>query len=563
MTDISRQDPTLPIRNYIIQTYQPLENLIVSYPNLFFESIARQIYYVSVPIGAEREIVALRREVSFLAPPTLYGVNAIEALVETNILLFHDYPFGELRGNGVIIGFVDTGIDYTNPFFRQADNTTRIVRIWDQTVQGIPPRSYTYGTEYTQQTINEALASENPFEIVPSRDEIGHGTFLAGVAAGDDKTGAGAFRGGAPDALIAMVKLRPAEEYLKAYYFVRPEVVAYQDNDFIAGVTYLIQMSVELQRPLVLCIGVGNNDGEHNGTTIAERYLHALTIIQNIVIVAAAGNEANSGHHFGGFIMTAQRQDIEVNVAEGENGFYLNVWAGPADILAISLRSPIGQIIEKVPVIPNLTRTYTFSLERTVVTVTYNYPDVQTGKQNIFVRFQLPTPGLWIVSIYGEEVIGGFYNIWLPRSGFVEAGTRFLRSDTLVTVGIPATGKNMITIGAYDYIDQSVYVGSGRGPRADGQIKPELIAPGVNIEGPRVGGGYTTFVGTSAAAAITASAAALLVQWSVIEGNLRRMNTRIARGILIRGTTKRRGVIYPNTAEGYGRLDLRSTIANI
>ncbi|WP_069998261.1 S8 family peptidase [Cellulosilyticum sp. I15G10I2] len=563
MEQMLRQDTLLRIREYILQTYQSQESLVVSYPSLLFEALASQIYYVTVPPGADNEFIRLRNDVSFLAPPALYGINATEAFIDTNILMFHDYPFGPLRGNNVIIGFVDTGIDYTNPVFQQADNTTRIIRIWDQTIDGIPPRGYTYGTEYTQETINVALASDNPFAIVPSYDEIGHGTFLAGVAAGDDKSGAGLFRGGAPDAMIAMVKLRPARAYLKNYYFVPEQSVAYQDNDFIAGVNYLIQMALDLQRPLVICIGIGNNEGAHDGTTITERYLNAQTVVQNVIMVAAAGNEANSGHHFAGVVMTGQRQDVEINVAEGESGFYLNVWASASDILAISIRSPIGQNIQKVPVVPNQTRTYNFSLERTVVTVTYNYPDVQTGAQNILVRFQDPTPGLWIVSIYGEEIIRGVYNMWLPRSGFVLDGTRFLRSDTLITVAIPSTGENVITIGAYDYIDQSVYVGSGRGPRSDGQIKPELIAPGVNIEGPRVGGGFTTYVGTSSAAAITASAAALLMQWAVIDGNLREMNTRIARGILIRGTIKRRGVEYPNPAEGFGRLDLRNSIANI
>lgn len=563
MTETFRQDTVFLLREYILQTYQTLENLMAIYPRLLFMNIGRQIFYVQIPEGAEDEFMRLRTEVSFLAPPTLYGLNAIEALIETNILMFHEYPFGELRGSNIIIGFVDTGIEYTNPFFQNADNTTRIVRIWDQTIPGNPPPGFTYGSLYTAENINNALRSENPYEIVPERDEVGHGTFLAGVAAGDDKTGANLYRGGAPDAMIAMVKLRPAEVHVKNYYFLDEATIAYQDNDFIAGITYLLQAAIELERPLVICIGIGNNTGAHDGTTIVERYLNSLTVVQSVIMVVAAGNEANSGHHFSGVIATGQRQDVEINVAEGERGFYLNIWASKSDLLAVALRSPIGQVIEKVPLIPNQSRTYNFSLERTVITVTYNYPDVQTGAENIIIRFQNPTPGLWIVSVFGEEVIQGAYNMWLPRSGFVVEGTRFLRSDTLITLGIPSTGESVITIGAYDFIDQSVYVGSGRGPRPDGQMKPELIAPGVNIEGPRVGGGLTSYVGTSSAAAVTAAAAALLMQWALIEGNLRQMNTRIARGIFIRGTVKRRGVEYPNPAEGYGRLDLRSTIANI
>lgn len=550
-------------RDYILQSYQPIDFYRSAYPNLLFESIGNQMFHVEVPEGAEGEIERLDRQSNLLTVPTLYGLNAREALIDANILLFHDYPFGELRGNNIIVGFVDTGIDYANKVFRNADNTTRIVRIWDQTLSGNPPNGYLYGSQYTEEEINRALQSEDPYQIVPTRDDIGHGTFLAGVTAGDDKTGGDEYRGGAPDALIAMVKLRPAKAYLKTFYLIREDAISYQENDFIAGISYLLQIALELQRPLVICVGVGDNTGAHDGTTIVERYLNSLSGVENLVIVVAAGNEANSGHHFSGNIATGQRQDVEMNVADGEVGFIVNVWANKSDRLAVSMRSPIGQVIEKVPIIPNRARTYRFSLEQTIITVIYNYPEPQTGAENIIIRFENPTPGLWALTIYGEEIIQGIYNIWLPRNGFIADETRFLRSDALITVGIPSTGENMITIGAYDYIDQSVYVGSGRGPRADGQIKPELIAPGVNIEGPRIGGGYTTFVGTSSAAAITAAAAALLMQWAVIEGNLQQMNTRIARGILIRGAARRRGGDYPNPAEGYGRLDLRSSISSI
>jgi len=551
------------VRNYILQSYQTIDFFRRTYPNLLFESIARQIFNVEVPQGSEPEIERLRGQANLLEVPTLYGLNAREALIDANILMFHDYPFGELRGNNIIIGFVDTGIDYTHKVFQNADNTTRIVRIWDQTLPGNPPPGYLYGSQYTEEDLNRAIQSGNPYEIVPTRDDIGHGTFLAGVAAGDDKTGNNEYRGGAPDALIAMVKLRPATDNLKAYYLVREEAIAYQENDFIAGISYLLQIALELQKPLVICVGMGNNTGAHDGTAIVERYLNSLSVTEKLVILVAAGNEANSGHHFSGKIATGEIQNVEMNVSEGEKGFFLNVWGTQSDRLAVSMRSPVGQVIEKVPLVPERARTYKFSLEQTVITVIYNYPEPQTGGENIIIRFENPTPGLWALSIYGEEIIQGFYNMWLPRSGFIGEETRFLRSDALVTVGIPGTGENMITIGAYDYIDQSVYVGSGRGPAADNQMKPEIIAPGVNIEGPRVGGGYTTFVGTSSAAAVTASAAALLMQWAVVKGNLQQMNTRVARGILIRGAARRRGAVYPNPAEGYGRLDLRGSITSI
>ncbi|MDF2613672.1 MAG: peptidase and in kexin sedolisin [Clostridia bacterium] len=559
-----RQNNEIVFREYLLQTVEPIENLRAAYPRLLFRNLADQIVNVEVPAGAESEIRRLSSETNFLRIPTLYGLYAREALIESNILALHNYPFGPLTGQGIIIGFVDTGIDYTNKLFKNPDNTTRILKIWDQTLTGNVPAELGYGAEFNEAEINRALQSDDPYEIVPTRDEIGHGTFLAGVAAGDDKTETDEYIGGAPDAAIVMVKLRQAQVYLKQYYLIKDSDIAYQDNDFLAGINYLLQAAVEFQRPLVICIGIGNNDGAHSGSTIVERYLNSLTTFPNLIIVVAAGNEANSGHHFSGLVTRGQKQDIEINVSPEElRGYIVNIWASISDKLSVSIRSPIGQVINKVPVIANETTAYSLGLEQSLIIVTYNYPDIQTGAENIIVRFQNPTPGIWTITVYGEEIVNGRYNVWLQRNDFMIADTRFLTADTLVTICIPSSSEYLITVGAYNYVDQSIYVGSGRGPTADNKIKPDLIAPGVNVTGPQPGGGYTTYVGTSTAAAITASAAVLLMQWAVIQGNLEEMNTRIARGILIRGAERRRGIDYPNAIEGYGRLDLRNSIGMI
>jgi len=564
MTRLLRQTNKIILREYLLQSTQPIEDLTRNYPGLIFRTIADQVINVEVPEGAENDIQRLQSNTRFLSVPTLYGLYAREALADSNILMFHDYPFGPLTGKGIIIGFVDTGIDYTNKLFQNADNTTRILSIWDQTLTGNIPQGHSYGAEYTEIEINRALQSEDPYQIVPTRDEIGHGTFLAGVAAGDDKTGADEYIGGAPDASIVMVKLRQASTYLKQYYLIKDDDIAYQDNNFIEGINYLLQVAFELQKPLVICIGIGNTDGAHNGSTIVERFLNALSTFTNLIIIIAAGNEANSGHHFSGIITNEQKQDIEINVSPEEvRGFIVNIWASISDKLAVSLRSPIGQVVDRLPIIPNETTIYTLGLEQSIVTVTYNYPDVQTGSENIIIRFERPTPGLWTITVYGEAIVNGNYNVWLQRNDFVIDITRFLNSDTLTTICIPSSSEYLVTVGAYNYVDQSIYVGSGRGPTADYKVKPELIAPGVNVTGPKPGGGYTTYVGTSTAAAITASAAVLLMQWAVVQGNLEQMNTRIARGILIRGATRRRGIDYPNNVEGYGKLDLRGSIVRI
>jgi len=549
--------------NYALGELENVELLRAAYPNLIFKRITADIYTVQVPAGSEAEFTSLSQEIRFVLPVTPYGLNASEALEISNISFFHNYPYGELRGTGILIGFIDTGIDYTNTFFQNADGTTRIVSIWDQTIPGNPPEAYGYGSTYSQEDINEALQGEDPFSIVPSRDEIGHGTFLAGIAAGNDQTNPEGFVGGAPDAGIVMVKLRQASESIRNAYLIDEGTPAYQSNDILTGINYLLSAAFSFNRPLVICIGVGKNFGAHNGTDIIETFLEELSITPNVINVIAAGNEASSGHHYRGEIAIGGSETIEINVGENENGFVMFLWSASVNRLSISVRSPLGQVIERIPIISEQDQIYRFNLERTILTVRYIYPEPLSGGEEIAIRLEAPTPGIWTVTVYGETVVDGIFHIWLPRRGFVEETTRFLRPEPDTTVQIPGTQLFSIVVGAYDYVDDSVYVASGRGPTTNGDIKPDLIAPGVNVQGPSLSGGLTTYVGTSTAAAITASACALLLEWAVINENFPEMNTRIARGILIKGARRQRDVSYPNNIEGYGRLDLQNSIASI
>ncbi len=232
-----------------------------AYPSLIFTQLATGIYSVQVPQGSEAEFERLSSNVQFILSPSPFGLNAIEALEASNISVFHNYPYGALRGNGILMGFVDTGIQYTNAVFKNADNTTRILSIWDQTIPGNPPPAFGYGSVYNEEAINEALSSETPELIVPSTDENGHGTYLAGVAAGNDQEGTTGFVGGAPDSIIAMVKFRPASERFRELYVINNQAVAYQDNDILAGISYLMQLATDRNLPLVICIGLGNNYG--------------------------------------------------------------------------------------------------------------------------------------------------------------------------------------------------------------------------------------------------------------------------------------------------------------
>lgn len=129
--------------------------------------------------------------------------------VEDNQQKKQSFP---LLGKDVLIGIVDSGIDYENPDFRNADGMTRILALWDQTLQnGKPPQGYHIGTEFTSEQINEALrmeVREERYRIVPSRDTSGHGTAVAGIAAGNGRGSKnGKYRGAAPEAGLLIVKM--------------------------------------------------------------------------------------------------------------------------------------------------------------------------------------------------------------------------------------------------------------------------------------------------------------------------------------------------------------------
>ncbi len=548
------------IEDYILEYYGNLSEGLAGFPDVAFQIINQR--YASIKITqAQREGFLTISPPPSVTLPLLYGLNAREALDEAGILLFHTYPYGELRGAGVVVGIIDTGIDYTNSVFQYEDGTTRIQRLWDQSIEGNPPRGFNYGTEYTREQINEAIMSPDPYSVVPSRDANGHGTFIAGITAGYDRSGANEYVGGAPDAELYVVKLKPANENLRRYYFINEGAYACQSNDIMLGVRYLIQSIRETAKPMVICLAIGSNDGPHDGTNILESVLSEISPLRGICLVTAAGNESNTGHHYSGTLVASPSDSFEVNVAEGERGFELIIWSHNPDKLSISIRSPLGGIIERIPAAPNGIERAKLPLEETIITVIYQYPDPRNGAQEITVRLDRPTNGIWTFTIYGDYIVDGRYDAWLPKEGFLNPATRFLQPDPFVSLTIPATQSEAIIVGAYDNIDKSMFAGSSRGPTRSEVIKPDLIAPGVNIKVPQVGGGYTALTGTGASAAITAASAALLFQWGLIEGNLTFMNTNTIRAILVRGATRQKGIVYPNPVEGYGRLNLLNSLA--
>ena len=177
--------------------------------------------------------------------PHVYGLMGYEALEAAGVMQIRRQPYLDFYGQGVIVGFVDTGIDFTHEAFRNADGTTRLHSIWDQTIREGGPSQFDYGRVFSEQEINEALKREQPSSYLPTRDDIGHGTFLAGVAAGNEIPGK-EFSGIAPLSQIIVVKCKEAKNSYREYYRVPSKVPCYQENDIMAGIMYILQVAYSL-----------------------------------------------------------------------------------------------------------------------------------------------------------------------------------------------------------------------------------------------------------------------------------------------------------------------------
>ena len=530
------------------------EELAELYPGICIQRIGEfyGVFYVN------REFLQRNSglEYPYEAFPGLYGLLETESLEASNILQLQNQSVLQLKGQGVILGFIDTGIDYTNRCFRDRAGNSRILELWDQTLQtGPTPEGIGYGSVYTREEINRALASQNPLDIVPSRDEQGHGTLVASIAAGslDENSD---WIGAAPLADIAVVKLKPAKAYLKQYFAVQPDAVAYQENDIMLGVRYLNELALRENKPLVLCLALGSNMGGHTGTAPISGQLNIIGSGPQRCVVVAGGNEANQGHHFYGTLQRGQEyQEAELRVAEGEYGLMMELWGSTPDVLSISMVSPTG---EEIPTISsqNGSQRFDFLFEETVIYIEFKALEARSGDQLIVIRMYSPTPGIWRLRIHGTDVVNGIFNIWLPIAGFISRETEFLNSNPDITLTEPANAELPITVAAYQTENNSIYIDSSRGFTRKGRIKPDITAPGVEVSAFGPGNRFTTLTGTSAAAAITAGAAALMLEWAVVRGRRPDLSSLEIKQLFIRGAKRNPALTYPNRTWGYGTLDL-------
>ena len=480
-------------------------------------------------------------------------------------------PF--LNGRGVLLAVLDSGITWDLEVFRKADGTTRIRYLWDQTLSqnqtapeetddvryGKMPDGFAFGTEYTAEEINAALQlpALDRYRLLPSRDLSGHGTAVAGIAAG--KSADGLYTGAAPEAELIVVKLGLPENRGGV------EEGFPRTTEILRGVTYALRKAQQLNMPLVINLSFGNSYGSHDGSSLLERFLDNASEIGKTVICVGSGNEGAARGHFAGNVARDSR--VELAVGNYERSLNIQLWKNYIDVFRIRLQSPGGEEAELATNIQG--GKYTLRLEQTRILVYLGEPLPYAVAQEIYLEMIPVTgvyinAGIWTIRLEPVMTVTGQYYLYLPAGNGRGDSTGFYRSTPQMTLTVPSTAAKVITVGAYDPVYDTYADFSGRGyadstrtigVAAAGLTKPDLVAPGVNILAPDVYGSFLPVTGTSFATPIVSGAAALLMEWGIVRGNDPFLYGEKIKAYLRKGARPLRGEReYPNDRVGYGRL---------
>ena len=489
--------------------------------------------------------------------PKCYTHMDLGSLSASGITRLQEQPYLQLKGSGTAVAVVDSGIDYRNPVF-QNEMGSRILCIWDQTLEG-DGKEVPYGRVFWKKDIDQALASGNPLEIVPSVDTDGHGTRMAAIAAGNYFPEEN-FSGAAPEAMLIIVKVKPAKKYLREFYLFPAEAELFQENDIMTGMDFAVRIANDRRMPLSLCLGIGSSQGAHIGKNPLSLYVDYISQYSLISVSIAAGNEGAARHHYAGRLTDRENQALaELRVGNKEPGFTMEFWGEPPEIYNLSLQSPTGEILDISASLGEVTQELSFVFVETRVKVNYVSIERQTGYTLVYFQFIQPAPGIWRIFVRGRDGQNVGFHMWLPVQGLISEETYFLEPSPYNTVTAPGDSLESITVTAYQYRDNSLYVQASRGFMPDGNVVPQVAAPGVQIRVPQLNGLYGNASGTSLSAAQTAGAAALLFEWAVIRGNQPYFTGSSVKNYITRGAEREERMQYPNRDWGFGRMDLYHT----
>lgn len=535
---------------FVIRYSGEMEDLQNDFPFTFVFLLNQ--YAISRGTKAQIEALARHPRVEFIEKPKALLYSVSEG-IRTSCIYPLQPSSGSLTGEGVVIGIIDSGIDIFHPDFIDEEGNTRILGLWDQTGRNNPPAGYPGGTFYTEDQINEAIriGRNEGGRLVLERDGSGHGTHVAGIAAGNGRASGGRLKGVAPKSKLLIVKLGvPSESDFP------------RTTQLMTGADFMVRFAIKRNLPMVMNLSFGNNFGAHNGSSLLETYLESLMGLSRITIVAGTGNEGIVARHSSGTVKQGKIEKIQFVSGPFEQSFQLQIWKNYADEFEVILEHPSG---ESIGPLKNRLGLTSFRIGKTQILVYFGEPSPFNGAQEIYFSFLAANDyvdeGIWSIQLIPVKIVTGFYAMWLPDSGLTSEVTRFLRPSVETTLTIPSTAQRLISVGAYDGYTDRMAPFSGRGYTLQNLIKPDLVAPGVNVESTVPGGGYGFKSGTSMAAPFVSGSAALMMEWGIVKGNDPFLYGEKIKAYLQRGARRLSGFTeYPNPQTGYGALCVRKSL---
>lgn len=534
-----------------------IKKIDYAFGNVITDSIA----VVAIP---EEYRDRLRKDVpsiTFIAPRSIYLLQDISPSNVDSINTLKINPYLDLTGNGVLIGMVDSGIDYLNEEFINEDNTSRIINIWDQTIIKGPEENPYIGAIYEKNQINEAIkvhkSGGNGYDVVPSKDEEYHGTKMASIigARGNNQQ----IEGVANQCEFVVVKLLPSPSYKKRMRENNiPIVPVYNNSEVLAAIEYIRNIRARLKKPMVIYIGVGSQEGSHDGNNVTDRYISNIASQRGVVMITGTGNYAADEGHVSGFIKNEGNIDIaELLITREMKYFRFEVWVQKPNKMRLRVTSPTGESSRFLGINLEDKEERRFLLTDTKLVIECYNPENYTGHQVFILNFESIKTGIWRLELRGDYIIDGRYDMWLANKLVMAPGTRFLQSSPYSTLTIPSTALNVVTVAYYNSNTNSIVPASGKGYNTNGLVNPDITTAGIDILTVSKDLGKIDVVsGSSAATAIVAGACALLLQWGIVKGNDTTMNSAKIKSFLNYGAKRDEVREYPNEDYGYGKLDL-------